>query len=283
MLKGNEQDNSMVRLKQLLASRFGKGLELRPLTDVSDEESAGGGGHSLKGVDLHIPLRVRDAFLGTAVVPSVGDLSAENKVQISQMVRMVLEPALYRDYLERREDNLRSLSEESLDSSNLKVFGAPEAPELEDDAEATIQQPHLLSNLIYFHGHDTQRARRAALMLHEMTGRWAFAPFEDLSANIHSVLDLVKLGAMTLFVSDVNALDPKTQDMLVDYLSVPRSAESPLILIAGSADPEELTRQGRLSPAIMAEISINSLELDRIPLKEKSLRDVLQLMFFSET
>lgn len=280
MFKGTESDNSMNRLKQILASRYGKGLELRPLTDVSDDEGSDGGSHSMKGLDLHIPLRVRDAFLGTAVVPSAGDLSSENKVQISQMVRMILEPTLYRDFLERREDNLRSLTEGDLAASNIRLFENHAWP---DTAPAPLESPQLLSNLIYFYGHDAQRNRRAAFMLHEMTGRWAFAPFEDLRSSVSSTDDLVKLGALTLYISDVRALDPASQELLVEYLSVPRSSQCPLILIGGFADPDELTRDGVLSSAILAEIAVNSLELDRIPLKDKSLRDVLHLMFFSET
>lgn len=278
MLQGN--DNSMNKLKQILASRYGKGLELRPLTDVSDESLAGAGHSMFKGTDLHIPLRVRDSYLGTAVVPSAEDLSDDSRNQISQMVRMVLEPALYRDYLERRENNLRSLAEEDLDASNLRMFDGDGDGEI---AAESIERPKLLSNLVYFHGHDGQRIKRAALLLHEMTGRWAFAPYADMKSNIHEVADLVKLGPLTLYIEDVRSLDQTTQDLLTEYLSIPRSAQCPLILIGGDVPPDDLGSNGPISPAIAAEISINSLELDRIPLTEKSLQEVLKLMFFEES
>lgn len=278
MLKNDANDQSINRLKQLVASRYGKGLELRPLTDVSGEVSPGG--HALKGSDLHIPLRVQDAFLGTAVVPSAEDLSVDSKNQISQMVRMVLEPTLYRDFLERREGNLKSLAEADLDTSNLRLFEEPAPP-----AELFIEEtprPRLLSNLVALQGHDPQSIKRAALTLHEMTGRWAFAPFADMAGAVKDVDDLLKLGALTLFVEDAEALGAGTQDLLVDYLSRPRTDQGPLIVLGTAFGPEEISRRQKLNPALTAEISVNNLELDRVPMTEKSLRQVLGIMFFSE-
>lgn len=271
----------MAKLKQLLASRYGKGLELRPLTDVGTGED---GGHALKGRDLHIPLKVQEAFLGTAVVPSAGDLSDDHRQQISQMVRMVLEPALYRDYLDRRESNLRSLSQEELDVSNLKLFGEPSPPAIEEadeteESESTLEAPRLVSNLLHLHGHDAQRIKRAALLLHEMTGRWAFAPLADVAEGIQTPLDLMKLGSMTLLVEDVTTLAPQLQDILVEYLELPHGDGDPLIVTGSVISPEELQRS-TLNPLLKDEISVNGFDLDRAPLSEKGLRETLSLMFF---
>lgn len=276
MLNGRLNDSSMAKLKQLLANRYGKGLELRPLTDLNAGASAG---HWLKGIDLHIPLRVQDAFLGTAVVPAAADLSQDHMQQISQVVRMVLEPALYKDYLDRCEDNLRSLSDENLDVSNLKLFGEPLPPIIETPAEESLESPRLISNLVHFHGHDSQRIKKAALLLHEMTGRWAFAPLSDLAHGIATVEDLLRLGSMTLLVEDVGLLDERLQKILVEYLENPHGDSDPLIVTGSPVAVEELHRL-TVDPLLRDEISVNCFELDRAPLTEKGLREVLALMFF---
>lgn len=272
MLNGNANDNSISRLKQILASRYGKGLELRPLTDVSEESSDKG--HSVRGTDLYIPLRVKDAFLGTAVVPDAEELPTDSKHQISQMVKMVLEPSLYSAFLERREDNLRLLSEGAVDASNLKIFGQPEPPTV-----LPPMKPRLMQNLVHLHGHDSQRTRKAAFVLHEMTGRWAFAPWKDMCQGLMTVTDVIRLGAMTLFIEDVTTLTSDEQTLLVDYLAHPRSENDPLIVTASCASPEETST--KVAPALGDELLASALDLDRSPLSERGLREALSLLFFS--
>lgn len=277
MLNNGRDEKTITKLKQMLASRYGKGLELRSLTSVSLEESVQG--HALRGQDLLIPLRIQDAFLGTAVVPSAGDLSSESRQQITQMVRMILEPALYRDYLERRENNLRSLAEEGLDTTNLRVLN--EVPVPEEIEQRRSGQLQMNVSLVHLHGHEQQRIKKAALLLHEMTGRWAFVPFNDIKKDLNTVSDLLNLGAMTLLIDDVQNLDGDAQKLVLEYLSVTRSDRHPLFVTGSTMSLEEVAQAGGLLAEFKDELMATSLELDRAPLSEKGLREVINLMFFT--
>jgi hypothetical protein len=277
MQNGQENDTSLNKLRQILASRYGMGLELRTLTDVSEDDS--NNGLLLKGLDLHVPLRVQDAFLGTAVVPSGADLSFENKLQVAQVIRMLLEPVLYRTYLDRQESNLKSLGEEKLETDNIRLFTeiAP-TPIGEVTFEPEDFNP-LVSNLIHVFGHDGQRIKKAALLLHEMTGRWAFVPFSDLSQGLESIDDLIRLGSLTLFVENIEDLPEKSQNLLMDYVSTPRSSVAPLVVTGSSMNLDQLSNSTKLSGAFRDEVQVNSLDIDRAPVTERGMREVLSLMF----
>lgn len=275
MQNSPQQDQTIEKLKQLLSSRFGKSLELRRLADVNHLK--GDGGLVVQDRDLHIPLKIENAYLGTAVIPKGADLSPESHLQIAQVVRMVLEPSLYKEYLERAEHNLRFT--ENVPASSLRLLDE-ESFELEDDEPVSPELPKLVSNLIHLHGHDAHRIKKAALLLHEMTGRWAFAPLMDLGEQISGCDDLIKLGAMTLFIEDVETLSEKFQNILLEYVSNPRSAQDPLLVTGSLNGSHEISESPRILADLKDELLVNTLELDRAPLTEKGLKEVLTLMFF---
>lgn len=261
----DSQDQTMSKLRELLSKRFGKNLELQRLIDVSEIEKEGG--TLVRRSDLLIPLRIENAYLGTAVIPTGADLSDEHRLQVAQVVRMILEPKLYRDFLETTENNLQKASEEA---------------EEEIEKKSSAQGPVLLSHLIHLHAHDPQRIKRSALVLHEMTERWAFAPLSDVAHQVETASDLRKLGAITLFVEDVETLSEKLQTTLLDFLELPKQKDDPLIITASSKGPQELLKVPSLLESFVEELTVNTLELDRISLSERGLREVLNLMFFQE-
>ncbi|RYZ91187.1 MAG: hypothetical protein EOP06_07100, partial [Proteobacteria bacterium] len=91
--RGMLMDTSLLKLKQLLSSRYGKNIEIRPLMDMSKLASTVE--TVVSGNDLFIPIVVHDQFLGTGVIPHGWELSEEKQKGIAQLVRMVLEPKLY--------------------------------------------------------------------------------------------------------------------------------------------------------------------------------------------
>lgn len=276
MLKDLMNDSSVNRLKQILADRYGKALEIRQLLDVSAD--AGAEEILVKGADLHIPLKVSDAFLGTAVIPRGGDLEDGLRKQVAQMVRMVLEPTLYNVYLERKETNLHSLSSDGFtEVSNLEIFEDAPAPDLES---ATTERPPVLSHLIHLQGRRELQVRKVAHTLHEMAERWAFVPFSDLTSKLHSADDIVKLGAMTILIEDVETLPTAAQDLVREYLSKPRGLEEPLFITTSKIDTKELAESGRLNAELSDEILINSFDTDRAPVTGHGLKEVLDLLFF---
>lgn len=277
----------VVRLKQILANRYGKGLQIRQLMDLAELQS---GEAFTRGRDLHIPIQVNGAVLGTAVVPAVDDLNAEKKQGVTQLVRMVLEPAMYKWYLDQKEANLAELSKAhmDLDLDNVRLFGEERLPSLDDILNDTAEYPNegpaneLISHLIHLEGSSENTNKKIALQLHELTGRWAFVPFNDIKGQLHSTQDIAKLGAMTIFVENVETLNPAEQELLMEYINEEHFSDEPLLLTSSLKNLDELAKT-ELSSDLVDELSVNCFEVDRAPLNTQSLKEVLELFFMKDS
>ena len=86
---------------------------------------------------------------------------------------------------------------------------------------------------------------------------------------------------MTLLIDDVQNLDEAAQKLVLEYLSVTRSDRHPLFVTGSTMSLEEVAQAGGLLAEFKDELMATSLELDRAPLSEKGLREVINLMFFS--
>jgi hypothetical protein len=273
------------RLKHILETRYGKGLQIRQLMDLDGVQTDTA---FTRGRDLHIPIQVNGSFLGTAVVPAADDLSSEKVLGITQLVRMALEPAMYNWYLERRESNLTELQNANLDLENVQLFGETRNLLAESDEDGVLAErnespaPELVSHLIHLDGRSETSNKKAALQLHELTKRWAFVPFSDIKGQLHSAQDIARLGGMTIFIEKFDQLNTAEQELIFDYINEKRFSEEPLILTSSTLKIEELEKLEILAP-LMDEISVNTFEVDRAPLTSQGLKDVLELFFIRDS
>lgn len=283
-MQNSTLDSSFVnRLKQILANRYGKGLHIRQLLDLSENHAQD---LFTRGNDLHIPIRVNSAFLGTAIVPSARDLDEEKRHGIAQLVRMVLEPAMYKWYLETRESNLTKITRAQLDLSNVRLFGEKPLPSFESDEMELNESPgtaesELNTSLIHLEGSNETINKKVALALHDLTTRWAFVPFNDIKGQLHSAQDISKMGAMTIFVENVEDLNSAEQELLMEYISEHQYFEGPLVITSSLRELNELS-QGHLEPKFVKEMSANCFEVDRAPLTNQGLKEVLELFFMKD-
>lgn len=279
MLNRTLDNTPVLKLKKLIASRFGKSLEVRQLLDISgmgDDWAV-----TLRGRDLHIPIQVNGSILGTAIVADADDLDHTGRSDLTQMVQTVLEPTLYNWYLERKESNLNQLAEANFSTENLQLFGEelPDIAEIDQEIrEMALKKNQLVSNFIHLEGSNMLMIKKAALQLHEMTHRWAFVPFADIRSQITSALDLSRLGAMTIFIEKIEELDAEGQEILLEYIASPRSDEEPLIVTTSEKTPTEL-RKTALHSHLIDEMEVNVFEVDRAPLTHAQLKEVLELFF----
>ena len=279
-------DNSFVdRLRQLLNNRYGKQLHIRQLMDISDLESED---YAFRGSDLHIPIRVNGAVLGTAVVPSALDLNSEKKQSVAQLIRMALEPAMYKWYLDQKAANLEEISKAEVSFDNVRLFGETPLPSIDEILAENLDELNesldgqLVSHLIHLEGRSATTNKKVALQLHELTGRWAFVPFADIKAQLHSSQDIAKLGAMTIFIESVEDLNAAEQELLSDYISEEHYGEEPLIVTSSSVGVDELYKK-KLSTLLLDEMAVNCFEVDRAPLTTEGLKEVLELFFLKDS
>ncbi|MEN0058923.1 MAG: hypothetical protein AAGB31_08820 [Bdellovibrio sp.] len=274
-------DSSFIlKLKQILASRYGKGLQIRQLMDMGELKSDD---FFTRGRDLHIPIRMNGSILGTAIVPSADDLNSEKREDVSHLVRMVLEPAMHKWYLDRKESNLAELNKPLPNLEKIHLFGeGPLSSEEMSSFDLTQEtEQELISYLIHLEGSSAVKNKKIALHLHELTRRWAFVPFNDIKGPLHSTQDLAKLGAMTIYVEDITTLNTSEQELILEYISEERFSDEPLFITSSLVGLKELS-QISLNTKLLDELSINCFEVDRAPLTPQGLKDVLELFFLKE-
>jgi hypothetical protein len=274
------------RLRQMIAERYGKNLQIRQLMDLTginlEQDSF------TRGQDLHIPIKVNGAVLGTAVVPSADDLNDKGRQGITQLVRMVLEPAMYKWYLDQKEANLVEINKAHVELDNVRLFGEEQLPSIDDilseNPEVLNEGPEaeLVSHLIHLEGMSPTTNKKVALTLHEITGRWAFVPFNDIKNQLHSAQDIAKMGAMTIFVEKIEALNEPEQELLIDYISEERYSDEPIIITSSELKMDQLGKSG-LSGKLHDEISVNCFEVDKAPLTSQGLKEVLELFFMKDS
>jgi hypothetical protein len=277
------------RLKQILANRYGKDLQIRQLLNTSELQNEKD--IFVRGRDLHIPIKVNGSLLGTAVVPSADDLDSEKSQSIAQLIRMVLEPALYRWYLTQRESNLEEINKAELSVENVYLFGETKQ---ERQGEAFIETSYshldlgpsseisaLSARAIHLEGSSEKTHKKVALMIHEMSGHWAFVPFNDIKNQLHCVADIAKLGSMTIYIEDVETLNPSEQELLLNYTSEIQDGNVPLFISTTKLKADELYSCNKLKDILTDKFMANSFDVDRAPLSNKELKQVLELFFFS--
>lgn len=276
MKKWGEDTWAVQRLQGLIKDQYGKNIFVRPLTGL--KESLDDESYRFEREDLHIPLVKEDSFLGTAVIPEAKDLTVDQAFRLAETVRLILIPALYADFLERKESNLQILNQSDFSQTNLSTFEDLISDEgLVDESEDTERQ-RLSSNIIHLNGGTEDQQKKIALQIHELAHRWAFIPLKDL--QVSSVYDLKKLGAVTLLVDKIENINFDIQKLLLDYLCENLDQDDPLLIVTSSLTLKEIEETPFLLPNLRDELLVNQFEVERAPLNYQNLKTVLEMFFF---
>lgn len=279
-------DSSFInRLKQLVASKYGKNIEIRQLLNITDldiEQDT-----FTRGMDLHVPIKVNGSILGSAIVSAANDLNDEKQQSVAQLIRMVLEPAMYSWYLEQKEANLQEIQKTNFAPENVRIFSDEAMPDFDEvisDSAALDKSlaPELISNLIHLEGSNETSLKKVALQIHDLTTRWAFIPFADIKGQLHSAFDIAKMGAITIYIENVETLNQPEQELIMDYLNDTHFSDEPLILTTTSLKLEDLNKVPTLEKNLIDELMVNSFDVDRAPMSTSRLREVLELFFIKD-
>ncbi|MNL71129.1 hypothetical protein D3C87_1962370 [compost metagenome] len=87
---------------------------------------------------------------------------------------------------------------------------------------------------------------------------------------------------MTIFIERVEDLNEAEQELILDYLAEERSSSEPLFITSSQLKLSDLGRLETLKSHLMDEISVNNFEVDRAPLTNQGLKEVLELFFLKD-
>lgn len=254
----------MGKLKGILQSRYGKGLQVKFMQDVSSFEMEEEGFVLYRG-DLHIPIQVNDKYLATAIVESGADLGTSDRETVSQLVRLFLEPEVFNWYVQQSIHNSRSEVTKDVVS-------------IHEPIDLTKASSTSSTNVICLQTKNPHLIPRVAHNIHDISERWAYLRFSEIEAQIQSADDLRSLGTLTLLVEDVLQLRPELQSIIHQMLAQGSPSEEPLIVIGCTSVIEELESQKMIHEGLAKILKAHRLEIERLPKDPKLLQESLEIM-----
>lgn len=269
MLHDSFNHNAWGKLKEMVASRFGKEIQIKTLSVTSQTQNF----PYMKDDRYIIPISCESHNLGFAIVKDAMNMTLEHKQQVADLVKVILEPALYSWWLEKKAENLESQLQMT-DNMNIEKV-------IEDLEQFSEEPPQvaLVSNLIHLSGKNLLHTQKVAMQLHELAHRWAFVSFKEVQSQILNVEDLKQMGALTLWVEKVEDLTVDQQALFADFSAEQQGEALPLVIFGSQLGLAELMGS-QLDAILIDELSVNCLELDKAPLNYPALREVLELFFF---
>jgi hypothetical protein len=240
------------RLNDMIQERYGKGFSVRRIAAVSSIDDLE---TRLHNQDLLVPIIVKDVFLGYGMVHQAIDLNGEQREQITKLIRMILEPELYTEHLERTLHNLqieKDVAVESRTTSNGK--------------------------LIYVYGQTAHRVQKVALDIHEISENMSYLPLQDILSQIKSAQELSELDGSTLVVDLEKDLSSEAQTLLIEFIE--RQLRGPLLIFTSARPAYQLTEKAKIKAELVNLIKSQEFSVDRLPVDKAMLRDVLEMMYF---
>lgn len=264
--------SSINKLKSLIKKRYGKGLEISRLTELNSVSSKID--YFFKKSNMIIPIVHDEAYLGTAIIEQASDIDKEQLYTLSSLVKMTLTPALFSKYQQLYENNVNALDESFCE--NL-VFSS----KAELESQTSAEECGVISQVLHLNGLP-EIVLKVAHQIHELDRRWGFVPLEDLNIQIACVDDIMKLGAMTIFIRDILTLDIEKQKILTQYQKqfVKGNSAYPLVIIGSNLHLSALASHHKISEGLVECLDEYTFEVDKAPLTYKKLKEVTELMFF---
>lgn len=274
MVKNIMESTSIQRLQGILQSRYGTGLRVEFMSDVSLMDSGSQAPSFVEGA-LRIPIFSEGQFLAKAVLPDASAIGHSDYETISDLVRMVLEPLMSKWLVHQPLVNRTVLKENENVIPMFRIYNSnEESTELTQD---DISVRSFQTSAIYLQTRNPLLIHKVASTIHEISGRWASVPFEQVQSEIESILDIQDLGAMTLIVNDLLNLTPEKRALLADYLANEPSQDMPLLVVSSSTPLNELVDQEVVTKEFAVQMQKCVLEVDRLPLKLEDLKQTLEL------
>jgi hypothetical protein len=223
------------------------------------------------GTTLGFPVNLQGNFAGLAVVNNWDGARPRQLMLLAELVTSLLERGLSES--DRRE-KLRTLEERMLLETNKpknvialrparfgKVLELTEPDLLSEPLKPSplTSRPLLIETKADFPLH------RIAVEIHQMSERWALVNLSDLPADIlDSREGLQELGAVSLFIKNLESLSIEQQIKLAEYLATKPGTDMPHI-IAGITELEEGV-ESKILPHLLDQFCHSQLNFtDRSP------------------
>ncbi len=265
------QDSVWLKTNSLIKEKYGKSLSYRAMKLISDSADNAEKIFYSNGDDLIIPLKSKNMNLGDVVVDRGSLLDPQQKMEVADLVKFLVEPKLYSIQLKQSEEAIkysgRALTLVSTKAQILDLY-EPEA----------VEKRKTLSQVILLKSHTELSRNRVALKIHEMTERNLFVHLDDIIKSVSSKEELATLSDVTIYVDDVEKLTEKTMVLLKDAIETV-TENGPLFLVGSNLDMDSILQKD-WPESLKKDLAGFFFDIDRVPMAQQTSEDILELLFF---
>ena len=206
-------DSSWIKANELIKEKYGKSLTYRGIKLISNNsKTVDSDSFYSSGEDLIIPLKLKNFNLGDVIVTRGSFLNQQQKLEVLDLIKFIVEPKVYSIQLIQSEKNLINLN-----SKTLSLVTSKSVIELYKSEKFRRQT---LSQIILLKSHTELTRNKVALKIHDMTERNLFVHLDDIISSLYSVEDLKTLSDITIYIDDMQLLSKATLNLLQEYLEM---------------------------------------------------------------
>ena len=216
------------------------------------------------GSSFGFPVNLQGSFAGLAVVKGWTGARPRQLVLLAELITSLLERGLAQ---EEKKDRLRVIEERLMLMSHTPSNVIPLKParfgKVLQVTETELPEPLELSPLtslpLLIETKKEFPLHRIAVEIHQMSNRWALVNLSDLPSDVlDSREGLKELGAVSLFIKDLEALSTHQQLKLAEYLATKPAGDMPHV-IAGLTSLEP-GQERKILPHLMEQFCHSQLQ-----------------------
>lgn len=273
MMKDVVENAVWAKTQALIQDKYGKRIAFKTI-DLTNSAMPS----FLEGDDLIVPLNTKPVYLGEVIVNRGSLLSTQQREEVIDLIRFLVEPHVYNKHLKLKEEieaykrQMAAEAVENEDSNVLSLFND------EDTEELSLVK--LINSVIHLRSANAMTRKKVALKIHDMAEQNLFVSFSDIARQMHSVEEFKSFDKTTVFVEDISQLNDQELGLLNAACALKVEG---LVFIIGSNLADKQIDALSMSRELKADMNAILFDIDRLPFAQQTSTDVLELLFFSSS
>lgn len=274
MMKDVVENTVWTKTQSLIQDKYGKKIALKTI-DLTNSTMPS----FVEGDDLIVPLNSKPVYLGEVIVNRGSLLSTQQREEVIDLIRFLVEPHVYNKHLKLKEEieaYKRQLATEAVieNEKESNVFS------LFKDEQEELSLVKLINSVIHLRSNSALTRKKVALKIHDMAEQNLFVSFKDIARQMHSVEEFKSFDKTTVFVEDISQLNEQELSLLNAASALKVEG---LVFIIGSTLADKQIETLNVTQELKADLNAILFDIDRLPLAQQTSTDVLELLFFSSS
>jgi len=273
MMKDVVENAVWTKTQALIQDKYGKKIAFKTI-DLTNSAMPS----FLEGDDLIVPLNSKAIYLGEVIVNRGSLLSTQQREEIVDLIKFLVEPHVYNKHLKLKEEIEAYKRQAAMEAVSLEDAEDSNVFSLFNDTDEEPSLVKLINSVIHLRSTSGLIRKKVALKIHDMAEQNLFVAFSEIARQMHSAEEFKTFDKTTFFVEDIIQLN--TQELALLDAACALKLEG-LVFIIGSAMNDKQIDALQVSKELRADMNAILFDIDRLPFAQQTSTDVLELLFFS--